>query len=92
MIRGDPRGQPRRTFRYADRGSLATIGRRRAVADTTWLRFGGFPARLAWVGVHVWFLVTLRNRALVMTKWAWVTWKRATRVVWRPAPGPDAPS
>ncbi len=91
-IRRDVRGQPRRPFRYVDRGSLATIGRRRAVADTMGLRFGGFPAWIAWVAVHIWFLVTLRNRALVMTKWAWAwtTWERATRIVWRPAPGPDA--
>jgi len=91
-IRRDQLGIPRRPFHYVDRGLLATIGRRRAVADTYGLRFGGFPAWLAWVGVHIFFLVTLRNRALVMTKWAWAwaTWERATRLVWRPAPGPEA--
>ncbi|MBX2797622.1 MAG: NAD(P)/FAD-dependent oxidoreductase [Myxococcales bacterium] len=79
-------GSERGAFRYVDRGSLATIGRSRAVADTMGLRFGGFTAWLTWVFVHIWFLVTFRNRIVVMTKWAWAwfTFERATRLVWAP--------
>ena len=85
-ITQDLRGEPRSVFRYKDKGSLATIGRSRAVADAFGVRASGFVAWLVWVFVHIWFLITLRNRALVMIKWAWAwfTWERATRLVWHP--------
>ena len=95
-IRADLNGKPRGTFRYIDRGSMATIGRSRAVADALGLKVSGFPAWLMWVFVHILFLITFRNRTLVMTKWAWAwfTWERATRLLWQvPAEYPevDAP-
>lgn len=84
MIRADLRGEARAPFRYVDRGNMATIGRSRAVADVRGLRMSGYPAWLLWVFVHVLFLVTFRNRVLVMIKWAWAwfTHDRATRLVW----------
>lgn len=84
-LRDDLAGRPRGAFRYVDKGSMATIGRSRAVMDALGMKLGGFPAWLAWVLVHLLFLVTFRNRVLVFTKWAWAwfTWERASRLVWQ---------
>lgn len=92
-IRADLADAARGVFRYVDKGSMATIGRSRAVADAGGVKMSGFPAWLAWVFVHIWFLVTFRNRLLVMVKWAWAwaTWERATRLVWTQGTGPWHP-
>ena len=77
-------GQPLRPFRYRDKGSLATIGRAAAVADFGGrLKFGGFLAWLAWLGIHVLFLIGFRNRFLVLAQWAWayVTYQRGARLI-----------
>ncbi len=58
-------------FEYWDKGTMATIGRHRAVADMGFLRFGGFVAWLAWLFVHLLFLVSFRDKLLVMLNWAW---------------------
>jgi NADH dehydrogenase len=73
----------REPFRYRDKGSLATIGRARAVADIKGLRFGGFPAWLAWLGIHIFFLVGFRNRFFVLAGWAWhyLTFRRGARII-----------
>jgi len=68
-------GRARRPFRYADKGSMATIGRNHAVADVKLLsrdfRLGGLLAWLAWGVVHVISLVSFRNRIIVLLNWAW---------------------
>ncbi|MDP9194427.1 MAG: NAD(P)/FAD-dependent oxidoreductase [Acidobacteriota bacterium] len=76
-------GQPLRAFRYRDKGSLATIGRAAAVADFGRLRFGGFLAWMAWLVIHVFFLIGFRNRFLVVTQWAWayLTYQRGARLI-----------
>ena len=61
----------RAPFRYRDKGSLATIGRNKAVADIGGWRFGGFIAWALWAVVHVMFLVSFRNRVAVMFGWVW---------------------
>jgi NADH dehydrogenase len=59
-------------FRYFDKGQMATIGRRRAVAETPQgLRLHGTPAWLAWLGLHVAYLAGGRNRVSVLADWAW---------------------
>jgi NADH dehydrogenase len=85
-IRGDLDGKARGTFAYNDKGSLATIGRSKAVADLGWIKLSGWFAWFVWAFVHVLFLVGFRNRALVMTKWAtaWFTYERASRLIWSP--------
>jgi NADH dehydrogenase len=65
-------GKPYLPFRYRDRGSLATIGRAAAVAELGRLRLTGLPAWLAWLFVHIYFLIGFRNRLLVMLQWAWL--------------------
>ena len=70
-------------FRYRDKGSMATIGRRSAVANFGRIRFGGFPAWLLWSAVHVFFLIEYENRVLVALRWLWnyVTRNRGTRLI-----------
>ncbi len=77
-------GKRTRPFRYHDHGIMATIGRRSAVAELPGgLRFHGTFGWLAWLGVHLVFLVGFRNRAVVIVNWAWnyLTWDRASRVI-----------
>lgn len=83
MIRADLEGRPRQPFRYRDKGSLATIGRARAVANLGKVRFGGFLAWVAWLAVHIWYLIGFRNRFLVFLNWAWnyLTFRRGARII-----------
>jgi NADH:ubiquinone reductase (H+-translocating) len=67
----DMRGEPRRPFRYRDRGTMATIGHKRAVAEFGNKRLYGFPAWLLWSVVHVFLLIGFRNRIAVMSEWMW---------------------
>ena len=73
----------RKPFRYRDKGSLATIGRARAVADIKGLRFGGFAAWAAWLAIHIFYLIGFRNRLLVLIGWAWhyLTFRRGARII-----------
>lgn len=82
-IRADLAGRPRQAFVYRDRGQLAVIGRGRGVADLGRLRFGGFVAWLAWIFVHIFFLIGFRNRLIVLIEWAfsYVTYARGARVI-----------
>src|SRR5437667_2630482 len=76
--------KPRR-FRYWNKGSMATIGRNRAVADLHWFHFSGLPAWLAWLFVHIIFLVGFRNRLAVLVQWAWayLTFDKGARLITR---------
>ena len=76
-------GQKPETFVYQDYGSLATIGRKAAIAMVGKLKFSGYPAWLFWLFVHVYFLIGFRNRIMVMADWAWAyfTFKRSARVI-----------
>ncbi|MDQ6798567.1 MAG: NAD(P)/FAD-dependent oxidoreductase [Actinomycetota bacterium] len=79
-------GRPTRPFHYRDKGKMATIGRRAAVADLPLgIRLGGTPAWLSWLALHLVLLVGFRNRATVLLNWAWnyVTWDRGNRVILR---------
>ena len=72
-------------FAYFDKGTMATIGRNKAVADAGFMRFSGFIAWLAWLFVHVIFLVGFRNKVLVLINWAWAyaTYGRGARLITR---------
>ncbi|HUL76703.1 MAG TPA: NAD(P)/FAD-dependent oxidoreductase, partial [Vicinamibacteria bacterium] len=97
-VRRALRGEPLAPFRYRDKGSLATIGRRRGVALVRALRLSGLPAWLAWLGVHIFFLIGFRNRFVVLFTWAWayVTYDQTARLIvgsgrgWPPAPAENA--
>ncbi len=80
----DREKKPRQNFVYLNKGSLATIGRAAAVADLPGgLRLSGLIAWLAWLFVHIFFLIGFRNRVLVMIQWAWayLTFQRGTRLI-----------
>ena len=76
-------GRPPLPFHYRDQGSLATIGRSAGVAQLGRLKLSGFLAWLAWLLIHVFFLIGFRNRVLVMFQWAWayVTFDRGARLI-----------
>lgn len=83
VIKADLAGRPREPFRYRDKGQAAVIGRARGVCDIGFLRFGGFPAWLAWLFIHLFFLIGFRNRVLVMIQWAFsfFTLQRGARLI-----------
>ena len=63
--------QARPAFAYWDKGSMAVIGKAKAVAEIGRLKLGGFPAWLMWGGIHILFLVGFRNRLQVLLAWCW---------------------
>jgi NADH dehydrogenase len=73
----------RELFHYWDKGSLATIGRAAAVAQFGSIHISGFMAWLAWLFVHILFLIGFRNRVLVFIQWAWsyFTYERGARLI-----------
>ena len=74
---------PRPAFAYFDKGTMATIGRNAAVAQTGWLKARGFIAWLMWLFIHLMFLVGFRNRFFVFLQWVWsyFTWQRGARII-----------
>jgi NADH dehydrogenase len=63
--------QPLRPFRYWDKGSMATIGRHAAVAQVGRLSFKGPLGWLAWLALHLYYVIGFRNRIVVLGSWAW---------------------
>lgn len=81
------RGKALNPFQYFDKGSMATIGRNRAVADLPGqLSFGGIVAWVIWIFVHLMYLVSFRQRLIVLTNWMWnyFTYDRGIRLIIRP--------
>ena len=78
-------GRKPQRFRYWDKGTMATIGRNKAVADLKFVHLSGLPAWLAWLFVHIVFLVGFRNRLLVLVQWAWayLTFDKGARLITR---------
>jgi NADH:ubiquinone reductase (H+-translocating) len=77
-------GQPTKPFRYHDKGTMATIGRRSAVAELRGgLQLRGTIAWLAWLGLHLIYLLGNRNRVVTMVNLAWryLTWSRGGGVI-----------
>jgi len=83
VIAADLRNQKRPTFRYVDKGTMATIGRSRAVLQAGNIRLTGFIAWTAWIFVHIMLLADFRSRVLVILEWAWqyVTFRRGARLI-----------
>jgi NADH:ubiquinone reductase (H+-translocating) len=78
-------GRKPQRFHYWDKGTMATIGRNKAVADLKFMHLSGLPAWLAWLFVHIIFLVGFRNRLLVLFQWAWayLTFDKGARLITR---------
>jgi NADH dehydrogenase len=87
-------GKERRPFRYRDYGQLATIGRSKGVAMFGRFKLSGYPAWLAWLSAHIYFLIGFRNRLVVMIDWAWAYWtfERSARIVVNPSAPPERPA
>jgi NADH dehydrogenase len=87
LLRGQ-QTQQTKPFHYVDKGNLAIIGRRSAIADLGWLRLHGFVAFVVWAVVHIFYLINFRNRLLVMTQWAWayLTAQRGARLITQTEP------
>ena len=82
-IRSRVDGKRSKPFRYRHYGNLATIGRSRAVIDFGWLRLRGWLAWWIWGSAHIFFLIGMRNRALVALQWLWsyLTFQRGARLI-----------
>jgi NADH dehydrogenase len=78
-------GRKAQRFYYWDKGSMATIGRNKAVADLNFIHFSGLPAWIVWLFVHIIFLVGFRSRLAVLLQWAWayVTFIKGARLITR---------
>lgn len=83
LIKDDLKGKARREFKYVDKGTMATIGRAKAVADIRGFKFSGFFAWLLWGLIHIFFLIGFRNRFRVFAEWVWhyLTFKRGVRLI-----------
>jgi NADH dehydrogenase len=79
----ESRPEPRPPFHYFDKGSLATIGRSAAIAQFGKIHISGFIAWLAWLFIHILFLIGFQNRVLVFIQWAWsyFTYERSARLI-----------
>ena len=82
-ILADLKGKERKKFRYVDKGTMATIGRSKAIADVQGLHFKGFIAWMMWLFLHVFFLIGFRNRIIVLLEWFWayLTRERSARLI-----------
>jgi len=83
-IDADVASEPRPTFVYKDKGSMATIGRSKAVADLSpRLQFGGYVAWLIWWIIHIWSLIDFRSKLRAMSGWGWQYWtgRRNSRLI-----------
>jgi NADH dehydrogenase len=90
-IRRALRGEPAAPFRYRDRGAMATLGRKAAVAVIGRLRLSGLIAWLSWLFVHIFFLIGFRTRFVVLFEWAWsyFTYQRSARLILHEAAGDE---
>ncbi len=93
IIRDSLAGKPRTDFRYFDKGIMATVGRASGIAQTGRLKLWGFVGWLAWLFIHIMYLIGFRNRVLVLIEWswAWLTYGRSARLITGQTP-PKLPS
>ncbi len=82
-IKRQLKGEQPAPWKYFDKGSMATIGRYKAVADVAGMKFGGHIAWLAWLFVHLIFLIGFRNRVFVFWQWTWahVNFAKGARLI-----------
>lgn len=82
-ILGDQKGKSRTAFQYFDKGQMATVGKRRAIALSGHLKMTGYLAWLTWLFVHIFFLIDFKNRVSVLSQWAWnyIFSKRGSRLI-----------
>jgi NADH:quinone reductase (non-electrogenic) len=86
IVAADLARTERPAFHYFDKGDMATIGRKAAVARIQWpfrAHWSGLPAWFTWLTVHIWFLIGFRNRISVFAQWIWsyFTFTRSARLI-----------
>ncbi|MEL7833036.1 NAD(P)/FAD-dependent oxidoreductase [Fodinibius sp. Rm-B-1B1-1] len=83
LIQNELKDKERTSFNFVDKGTMATIGRAKAVADIRGFKFSGFFAWILWSVVHIFFLIGFRNRFKVFVEWMWhyFTFKRGVRLI-----------
>ncbi|MFV1884132.1 MAG: NAD(P)/FAD-dependent oxidoreductase [Balneola sp.] len=83
LLRDELKGKERGEFNYVDKGTMATIGRAKAVADIRGFKLSGVFAWLMWGFIHIFFLIGFRNRFRVFAEWIWhyLTFKRGVRLI-----------
>ncbi len=92
MLGQTPPSQTRKPFNYVDKGSMATIGRSRAIVEVGRIKLTGFLAWMMWLLVHIYFLTGFKNRTLVVLQWGWsyISFRRGARLIvnkeWRQHP------
>ncbi|MCB0738944.1 MAG: NAD(P)/FAD-dependent oxidoreductase, partial [Bacteroidetes bacterium] len=85
-LKAKTQNKPQKSFNYLDKGSMATIGRNRAVVDLPKnLHFKGFIAWVLWMFIHLILIVGFRNRAVILLNWVWnyITYDRSIRLILR---------
>ncbi|MEC8650742.1 MAG: NAD(P)/FAD-dependent oxidoreductase [Verrucomicrobiota bacterium] len=95
QIARDLAGRQQKPFIYFDKGNMATIGRSSAVANYQKISINGYFAWVAWLGVHLVFLMGMRNRISVFLNWAWsyLAWRQGARIITKKLIGrSDGPS
>lgn len=80
------KGEPLKPFEYFDKGTMATVGRNKAVVDMGKFKFGGFFAWFIWMFIHLYFLVGFRNRMITFLNWMfnYINYEKASRLIIRP--------
>lgn len=93
-IEGALAGKPKQPFHYVDKGIMATVGRASGIAQAGALKLSGMLGWLAWLFIHILFLIGFRNRLLVMFQWAWAwfTYGRGARLITGTTPVPESQS
>ncbi|MDR8394376.1 NAD(P)/FAD-dependent oxidoreductase [Aliifodinibius sp. S!AR15-10] len=83
IIRNNTPSKDRKPFHYVDKGTMATIGRAKAVADVKGMKFSGFIAWILWSVIHIFYLIGFRNRIKVFVEWMWYyfSFKRGVRLI-----------
>lgn len=86
LLKNELKKKPRDVFKYTDKGTMATIGRAKAVADVNGFKVTGLFAWLLWGVIHIFFLIGFRNRFRVFAEWIWhyITFKRGVRLIAKP--------
>src|SRR5690606_3838628 len=84
---GAVKGKPLKPFKYKDLGSMATVGRKRAVVDLPFVKFQGFFAWIVWLFVHLMAILGVKNKILVFMNWAWsyLSFDPSLRLLIRPS-------
>jgi len=83
QILRDLKHETREVFSYKDKGQMATIGRKKAIMQFGALKSSGFTAWIAWLLVHIYYLIGIKNKFFVFLNWAWsyLTFKKSARLI-----------